>query len=170
MWNRDELEFVGGRIQSGVLEWHRGWRARPRVPAEGGAWASRVSGRQMDWRREHQVCPIHGLPLCHLCLQGTSQVSPRPWRSTRIFKSLSSFLGTRTPRQCRSHFQKIMNKFKKLNKVKQHYQQLLGAFNYSERLEELNQRLRETPIREDRDSEKVHADLAIQTDPLQLRL
>lgn len=44
------------------------------------------------------------------------------YRSERIFKSLSEFLQTRTPRQCRSHFQKIMNKYKKLRKVRQYYQ------------------------------------------------
>ena len=32
--------------------------------------------------------------------------------NSEIFKKLSNFLGTRSTRQCRSHFQKLMNRFK----------------------------------------------------------
>ncbi len=52
------------------------------------------------------------------------------FRSTRIFKTLSKFLSTRTPRQCRSHFQKIIGKFKTIKKVKQYYQDTLGVLEY----------------------------------------
>lgn len=44
----------------------------------------------------------------------------------RIFKKLSTFLGNRTARQCRSHFQKLMNRFKTPAKAKLHFSTILG--------------------------------------------
>ena len=43
------------------------------------------------------------------------------FRSIRIFKSLADYLVTRNPRQCRSHYQKLMLKFKTINKFRKHY-------------------------------------------------
>lgn len=48
------------------------------------------------------------------------------FRNLKIFKTLSIFLNSRTPRQCRSHFQKLMNRFKSFKKVIFYYQNLLG--------------------------------------------
>jgi hypothetical protein len=57
--------------------------------------------------------------------------------------ALAAFLGTRTPRQCRSHFQKLMNRFKKLNKIKAYYEQMIGPLTYQRRLDEVSAILKE---------------------------
>lgn len=51
----------------------------------------------------------------------------------RVFKKFSDMLGNRTPRQCRSHFQKMMLRFKTPNKACSFYRKLLGEKMYEER-------------------------------------
>lgn len=53
-------------------------------------------------------------------------------RNLRVFKTLSEYLRTRTPRQCRSHFQKLMNRFKNLKKMIDYHQNELGMTGFSE--------------------------------------
>ena len=96
-----------------------------------------------------------------------------PFRSERIFKSLSDFLTTRTPRQCRSHFQKIMNKFKKLKKVKQYYQSQIGMEKYQEELDKLSKELNsQNPKIEDTADSKIITSnsIEVQTDPFKVSL
>ena len=47
-------------------------------------------------------------------------------RSLKIFKFLASHLQTRTPRQCRSHFQKLINKHKTIYKLKNYFRTEIG--------------------------------------------
>lgn len=56
----------------------------------------------------------------------------------RIFKKFSDFVGTRTPRQCRSHYQKMMNRFKTPLRACNHYKKITGDKIFSERLEVLS--------------------------------
>lgn len=143
------------------------------VQETGGAADEPVGGGEVDGGGEPQVRAVHGLPLQDLRLEGEAQVRHFPPRSERIFKTLSDFLVTRTPRQCRSHFQKIINKFKKLRKVRLHYQEQLGTAVYTHRLEELSRQLREQKVKLE-ESERTCAasftEVAIQTDPMQLSL
>ena len=77
----------------------------------------------MELAGKSPIRPLCGLLFQNLRLQGKKKVKVSLFRTTRIFKTLSKFLVTRTPRQCRSHFQKIMTKFKNLKKVKAFYQE-----------------------------------------------
>ncbi len=52
------------------------------------------------------------------------------YRNLRVFKTLSEYLGTRTPRQCRSHFQKLMNRFKNIKKMVEHHQKETGLSEF----------------------------------------
>ena len=53
-------------------------------------------------------------------------------RSEKIFKSLSTYMGNRTPAQCRSHYQKMIMKFKTIAKLKKHFKQNVGEDLYNE--------------------------------------
>lgn len=53
-------------------------------------------------------------------------------RNLRVFKTLSEYLGSRTPRQCRSHFQKLMNRFKNIKKMVEHHQKDIGMNEFIE--------------------------------------
>ena len=50
----------------------------------------------------------------------------RERQAFRIFKKLSLFLGSRTPRQCRCHFQKLINRFKTPLRVRKFFKNAIG--------------------------------------------
>lgn len=130
------------------------WGLRPLTDCLGGrigafSWVSQENLKalrkqhwgKVDGGRKPEILSFHGLSLQNLYLQGKEKVTFKIFRSTRIFKSLSKFLKTRTPRQCRSHFQKIIGKYKTVKKVKQYYQDLLGVINYQKRFDEVAKEL-----------------------------
>ena len=55
---------------------------------------------------------------------------------SRIFKKFSLYLGDRTPRQCRSHFQKMILRFKTPLKACSYYQKLVGKKIFDEKFQE----------------------------------
>lgn len=59
----------------------------------------------------------------------------------RIFKKLSEFLGTRNPRQCRSHFQKLMNRFKVPMRAIKFYKSLYGGSQFDEEFLNISEKL-----------------------------
>jgi GTP1/Obg family GTP-binding protein len=127
----------------------------------------------MDRRGEPRVYSVHGLPFQDLRFQREKKVTLFRFRTTRIFKSLSSFLKTRTPRQCRSHFQKIMSKFKTVKKVKQFYQKQLGVLMYQDKYDAVADKLKSLPSKSEESLEKPSkeaASVSVQTEPLSIRL
>jgi hypothetical protein len=61
-----------------------------------------------------------------------------------------------------------MNKFKKLNKVRHHFQQLIGPVEYQHRYELLTEKLKDSVILNE--VEQGPIDIGIQTDALQIQL
>ena len=47
-------------------------------------------------------------------------------KAEKIFKNVAAFLQSRSARQCRSHFQKLIKKFGTVFQMKKHYRDLVG--------------------------------------------
>lgn len=56
----------------------------------------------------------------------------------KIFKKLASYLGTRTPRQCRSRFQKLNNRFGSLIKIRNNCKEDYGVSTYERYYEQMS--------------------------------
>ena len=56
-------------------------------------------------------------------------------KAEKIFKNVSMFLQSRSPRQCRSHFQKLIKKFGTVFQMKKYYRDLIGHRNFDQILE-----------------------------------
>lgn len=68
-------------------------------------------------------------------------------KNLQIFKKLSEFLGTRTARQCRSHFQKLKNRFGTLVQMRKHWKKELGAQVYEEYYQAIQKQLESFEIK-----------------------
>lgn len=123
----------------------------------------------MVGRGKHQVCTFHRLPSTDLLLQREKEVTILTFRATKIFVTLANFLGTRTPRQCRSHFQKLMTKFRKINKIRAHYESILGPLEYARRTIEVSQLFKEKDSRVEPPLKELKS-FEVQTEPMNLRL
>lgn len=82
---------------------------------------------KMVWTRKNKVCAFRLPSFQDFQVQNETQVTFFVHsRNLRVFKTLSEYIGTRTPRQCRSHFQKLMNRFKNIKKMIEHHQNEAG--------------------------------------------
>ena len=57
----------------------------------------------------------------------------------RIFKKMSNYLGGRTPRQCRSHFQKLKNRFQVPLRAIKYFKDQYGQEKFDNRLKKLSE-------------------------------
>ncbi len=53
-------------------------------------------------------------------------------RTSKVFKQMSNFVGTRSPAQCRSQNQKVYRRFKTVNKIVAVFRQEVGAAKYDQ--------------------------------------
>jgi len=82
----------------------------------------------MVGRLKNEIRSICLSPLKNLQKQDKTQVISLLYtRNLKVFKTLSEYLRSRTSRQCRSHFQKLMNRFKNLKKMIEHHQKQMGV-------------------------------------------
>lgn len=58
-------------------------------------------------------------------------------KAQRIFKKMSEFLVTRKARQCRSHYQKLMKRFKNLGSCERFYLQKYGVEGFQIKYQEI---------------------------------
>jgi hypothetical protein len=73
-----------------------------------------------------KICRLYRLLSGHLCLTPQTQVPCLSLRHSKIFKSLADYLGDRTAAQCRSHFQKLLVKYRTAAKIKKHFRDGFG--------------------------------------------
>lgn len=84
----------------------------------------------MDSELKSEICYLCPFSPRHLQLKAQKKVIFRLFRVCKIFRSFSEYLDGRTAAQCRSHYQKIMIKFKTIAKLKRSYKSLFGEAQY----------------------------------------
>ena len=65
-------------------------------------------------------------------LQASQEVSLLQIRTSKVFKQMSNFVGTRSPAQCRSQNQKVYRRFRTVNKIVAVFKQEVGAAKYDQ--------------------------------------
>jgi hypothetical protein len=61
-------------------------------------------------------------------------------------------LGNRTPAQCRSHYQKVIIKFKTIAKLKKHFKEYFGEYLYEKTYHEFVDAWKEEHFNENKDT------------------
>ena len=81
----------------------------------------------------------------------------------QIFRHMSKYLGSRTPRQCRSHFQKLLLRHKTIQKIIKSIRSLLPEKVYEKRYKEVSKTL--TPISVYKNTQPPTQEVGIQVQP-----
>ena len=79
--------------------------------------------------------------VTYLSLQSQAAKSKGKRKSHKLFKQMSGYISSRTPQQCRSHFQKMIKKHKTVAKLKRHVRESVGPSQFRKRVQEIEEEL-----------------------------
>jgi hypothetical protein len=77
----------------------------------------------MERKIKHSVYLLHRIPQRQDALQGEEKVKHILVRVNKLYKEMARFIGTRNALQCRSHHQKLEDRYLYPNKIIANYKQ-----------------------------------------------
>lgn len=107
---------------------------------QNGAWSLKKSKRcegrvrrgGLDLALKNQICFLYPLQQKSSFVQASKKVLFFISRTSKIFKQMSRFIGSRSPSQCRSQNQKVYKRFRTLTRIVAEFKKEIGEQPFRE--------------------------------------